>query len=117
MQEHNFFAKQWSSSHGFTAEQIASMQAGAPKAHGISFVALIAMSAVLSHILNHLGAHDWKSGALWAAHIWLGFAATIGLMAYLYAGPEVCRVRDRYGLPAALSRRHGLDTWRMALTR
>ena len=82
------FATQWIAAHGFTPEQIAEMKAGAPKAYGISFVAQIVMAAVLSLILNHLGAHDWKSGALWAAHIWLGFAATIGLMANLYGGKK-----------------------------
>ena len=80
------FAKQWIAAHGFTAEQLAGMKAGAPKAYGISFVALVVMAAVLSLILNHLGVQDWMGGALWAAHIWLGFAATIGLMANLYGG-------------------------------
>lgn len=80
------FAKLWTAAHGFTAEQIAAMKAGAPRVYGISFVALIVMAAVLSIVLNHLGAHDWKAGALWSAHIWLGFAATIGLMANLYGG-------------------------------
>jgi hypothetical protein len=82
------FARQWVAAHGFTAEQLAAMKADAPKSYGISFVAMIVMSAMLSLILNHLGAHDWRSGALWAAHIWLGFAATIGLMAYLYTGKK-----------------------------
>jgi Protein of unknown function (DUF1761) len=80
------FAKQWVAAHGFTSEQLASMKADAPRSYGISFVAMIVMAAVLSIILNHIGAHDWRSGALWAAHIWLGFAATIGLMSYLYTG-------------------------------
>lgn len=80
------FAKQWVAAHGFTPEQLARMKADAPRSYGISFVAMIVMAAVLSIVLNHVGAHDWRSGALWAAHIWLGFAATIGLMAYLYTG-------------------------------
>lgn len=80
------FAHRWVAAHGFTPEQLAAMKANAPKAYGISFVALTVMAAVLSIVLNHLGAHDWKSGAQWAAHIWLGFAATIGLMANLYGG-------------------------------
>ncbi len=82
------FAKPWVAAHGFTSEQTAAMKADAPKAYGISFVAMIVMAAVLSIVLNHLGAHDWRSGALWAAHIWLGFAATIGLMANLYTGKK-----------------------------
>ncbi|MBA2685070.1 MAG: DUF1761 domain-containing protein [Gemmatimonadaceae bacterium] len=82
------FAKQWIAAHGFTDGQVAALKTGAPKAYGISFVAMIVMASVLSIVLNHLGAHDWRSGALWAAHIWLGFAATIGLMANLYSGKK-----------------------------
>jgi hypothetical protein len=82
------FSRRWAAAHGFTSEQLVAMKADAPKAYGLSFVAMIVMAAVLSLILNHIGAHDLRSGALWGAHIWLGFAATIGLMANLYTGKK-----------------------------
>ena len=62
------------------------MKADAPRAYGISFVGFLVMAAILQLLLNHLDAFTWQRGALWAAHIWLGFAATIGLMATIYAG-------------------------------
>src|SRR5450432_1414129 len=80
------FAKQWMAAHAHSPEDVARMKADAPRAYGISFVAFLVMAAILQLILNHLGAQDWQKGALWGAHIWLGFAATIGLMANIYAG-------------------------------
>ncbi len=80
------FANAWVKAHGHTPEKLAQLQAGAPKAYAVSFVAFIVMAAVLSMLLDHLGVVTAHQGALWAAHIWLGFAATIGLMATLYSG-------------------------------
>ena len=61
------------------------MQAGAGKAYGVSFVCFLVMATVLCVVLAHLGVHDWQGGANWGFHIWLGFAATIGLMAAMYS--------------------------------
>jgi Protein of unknown function (DUF1761) len=82
------FARQWMAAHAHTPEDVQKMKADAPRAYGISFVAFLVMAFILQMILNHLGAHTWQSGALWAAHIWLGFAATIGLMANVYSGKK-----------------------------
>ena len=82
------FAKQWVAAHEFGPEALAKMKGDAPRAYGISFVAFLVMAAVLSIVLNHLDAHDWRSGALWGAHIWLGFALTLGLIANVYSGKK-----------------------------
>ena len=82
------FAKQWMAAHAHTPEDVARLKADAPRAYGISFVAFLVMAAILQMLLNHIGAHDWMSGALWGAHIWLGFALTIGLMANVYSGKK-----------------------------
>lgn len=82
------FAKQWMAAHAHTPEDVARMKADAPRAYGISFVAFLVMAFVLHLILNHLGVTTWQSGALWGAHIWLGFAVTIGLMANVYSGQK-----------------------------
>jgi uncharacterized protein DUF1761 len=82
------FAKQWMTAHAHSPEDVARMKADAPRAYGISFVAFLVMAAILQLVLNHLGAHSWQSGALWAAHLWLGFAVTIGLMANVYSGKK-----------------------------
>jgi hypothetical protein len=82
------FAKRWMAAHAHTPEDVARMKADAPRAYGISFVGFLVMAAILQLILNHLGVHDWQAGSLWAAHIWLGFAVTIGLMANVYSGQK-----------------------------
>jgi hypothetical protein len=82
------FAKQWMAAHAHTPEDVAKLKAEAPKAYAVSFLAFLVMAAILQLLLNHLGAHDWKSGVAWASHIWLGFALTIGLMASVYSGKK-----------------------------
>lgn len=79
------FAKAWVAAHGHTPEKVAQMKAEAPKAYAISFACFLVMAAVLTMLLLHLGVMTWRQGAFWAAHIWLGFAATIGLMANVYS--------------------------------
>lgn len=82
------FARQWMAAHAHSPEDVARMKADAPRAYGISFVAFLVMAFILQLILNHVDAHTWISGALWAAHLWLGFAVTIGLMANVYSGKK-----------------------------
>jgi hypothetical protein len=82
------FAKQWMAAHAHSPEDVQRMKADAPRAYGISFVAFLVMATILQMLLNHLGVLDWRKGALWAAHIWLGFALTIGLMANVYSGKK-----------------------------
>lgn len=82
------FAKQWMAAHAHSPEDVAKLKAEAPKAYGVSFLAFLVMAAILQMLLNHLDAHDWHLGALWGAHIWLGFAFTIGLMANVYSGKK-----------------------------
>lgn len=83
------FARQWMAAHAHSPEDVARMKADAPRAYGISFVAFLVMAFILQMVLNHVDAHTWLSGALWAAHLWLGFAVTIGLMANVYSGKKV----------------------------
>jgi len=82
------FAKQWMAAHAHTPEDVVELKADAPRAYAISFVGFLIMAAILQMLLNHLDAHNWQHGALWGAHIWLGFAFTIGLMANVYSGKK-----------------------------
>jgi hypothetical protein len=82
------FARQWMAAHAHSPEDVARMKADAPRAYGISFVAFLVMAFILQMLLNHLGVQSWQTGALWAAHVWLGFAVTIGLMANVYSGKK-----------------------------
>ncbi|MGE5729026.1 MAG: DUF1761 domain-containing protein [Gemmatimonas sp.] len=83
------FARQWMAAHAHSPEDVARMKVDAPRAYGISFVAFLVMAFILQMVLNHVDAHTWLSGALWAAHLWLGFAVTIGLMANVYSGKKL----------------------------
>lgn len=83
------FARQWMAAHAHSPDDVARMKADAPRAYGISFVAFLVMAFILQMVLNHVDAHTWLSGALWAAHLWLGFAVTIGLMANVYSGKKL----------------------------
>jgi hypothetical protein len=82
------FAKQWMAAHAHSPEDVERMKADAPRAYGISFVAFLVMAFILQMLLNHLDAHTWQRGMLWAVHLWLGFAVTIGLMANVYSGKK-----------------------------
>jgi uncharacterized protein DUF1761 len=79
------FARAWVKAQGHTPEKLAAMQASAGKTYGISFLCFILMAAVVCVLLAHLGVTDWMMGAMWGAHLWLGIAVPIGLMANVYS--------------------------------
>ncbi|HET7040522.1 MAG TPA: DUF1761 domain-containing protein [Gemmatimonadales bacterium] len=79
------FAKQWVAAHGYTPEQVAAMQKGAPKAYGISFLCFLLMAHVLGFLVHLTGAATWLYGAHLGFLCWLGFALTIGLTAQVYS--------------------------------
>ncbi len=83
------FAKAWQRAHGYTAEKLAAMQAGAAKAYAGSFVAFVLIAFILHTFLSRLGAHTAQQGALWGFHAWLGFALPIGFTANLYSDKPI----------------------------
>jgi hypothetical protein len=79
------FAKPWVAAHGFTPEVTAEMRKTAGRAYGTSVVCFLVMAIVLSILISQLGISTAVGGAELGALAWLGFAATIGLTANLYA--------------------------------
>ena len=79
------FAKPWMAAHGFTLESMAAMRSTMARSYAISFACLLVMAAVLAALLGRTGIVGAMHGARLAAFIWLGFAATIGLTANVYA--------------------------------
>jgi hypothetical protein len=79
------FAKPWVAAHGFTPEAAAGMRKTAGRAYAVSIVCFFVMAIVLSLLASQLGISNAVGGAKLGALAWLGFAATIGLTANLYA--------------------------------
>lgn len=79
------FAKAWVRAQGHTPEKVAAMRASAGRAYGVSFLCFMLMASVICVLLAHLGVTDWKMGAMWGAHLWLGIAVPIGLTANVYS--------------------------------
>ena len=80
------FQRQWILAHGFTQDQLDAMKTTVAKVYGISFICILVMGVVLSELIHRTGASGARAGAELGALVWLGFAATIGLMASLYTG-------------------------------
>ena len=79
------FSKAWVAAHGYTEEQVKSMQVMQSNVIGLTLVALIVVAAVLQVFLHHLGADSMRDGITWAFHAWLGFALPLGFIQHLYS--------------------------------
>src|ERR1041385_4051492 len=79
------FAKSWVAAHGYTEEQLKSMQVMQGKVIALTLAAMLGIAAVLQIFLNPLGADSLRDGMMWAFHAWLGFALPLGFIAHLYA--------------------------------
>lgn len=79
------FAKQWVAFNGYSPEHIKAMQANAKKAYAVSFACqlLIAFTLALLIAITHMSA--LFAGIKLALVCWLGFAASLGLMANVYS--------------------------------
>jgi uncharacterized protein DUF1761 len=79
------FARQWMAAHSYTPEKIATMRQGMAKTYAISFVCMLVMAWVLAVFIDRMGILSALGGVKLGGITWLGFAATIGLMANLYS--------------------------------
>lgn len=79
------FAKQWMQVNGYTPERLKAMQAQAQRAYAVSFVSLLVMAAAMDMLvaITHMSAAS--AGVKLGALCWLGFVATVGLMANMYS--------------------------------
>ncbi len=78
------FSAGWIQGHGYTQAQLDAMKGQLGRIYGIIFLSVLVMGAVLSWLMGQIGANSAGAGAKLGAVIWLGFAATLGLMAHLY---------------------------------
>lgn len=78
------FAKAWVDANGFSADDVAKMQADAPKSYGISFVCFLLMAHVFAWLAHLTGVSNWKYGMHLGFIIFIGFALTLGLIAHVY---------------------------------
>lgn len=79
------FGNMWVRAHGYSGERLERMKKAAPKAYGISFVAFLVLAAVLSFLAFRVGVGSAMGGVRLGLALWLGFAATIGLTAWVYS--------------------------------
>lgn len=80
-----FFAKQWIEIHADTPEKLKAIQAGAKKAYAVSFTCLLVMAAAMAMLVAITNMSTAFAGIKLGVLCWLGFAATIGLMANIYS--------------------------------
>ena len=79
------FGNMWVRAHGYSGERLDRMKKAAPKAYGISFVAFLVLAAVLTFLAWRVGVGTAMGGVRLGVAVWLGFAATIGLTAWVYS--------------------------------
>ena len=79
------FARAWATAQGYTPDKLKSMQAGAPSAYAVSFVCFLVMATALAVLIGRLGMSGFMAGAGVGALVWLGFAATFGIIANAYS--------------------------------
>lgn len=110
------FAKQWMAAHAHTPEDVAKMKADAPRAYGISLVAFLVMGAILQLFLNHLGVQTWQGGVpVGRAHL-ARICRDDWPDGDRLQWQEVFGVRDRHRISTGVSRGHGSDPRRLALS-
>jgi hypothetical protein len=78
------FSAAWIQGHGYSQDQMDAMKGELGRIYGIIFLSLLIMGAVLYWLLGRMGVSSAGGGARMGAVIWLGFAATLGLMAHQY---------------------------------
>lgn len=79
------FGNMWVRAHGYAGERLERMKKAAPRAYGISLVAFLVLASVLAFIASQSGVGSATGGMKLGLAMWVGFAATIGLTAWVYS--------------------------------
>jgi hypothetical protein len=79
------FAKPWLKAHGYTPEKLEQMKQGMGRSYALSFVCYLVMAVVVGVFVSWTGASSLGDGLRLGLYIWVGFAATIGLTAWLFS--------------------------------
>jgi hypothetical protein len=83
------FGNMWVRAHGYSPERLERMKKGAPRAYGFSFVAFLVMAHVFAFLAMRVGVGSALGGAKLGLTLWVGFALTIGLTAWVYSDKPV----------------------------
>jgi surface polysaccharide O-acyltransferase-like enzyme len=81
------FARAWMDANGYTEARIQEMKRthSPNRAIAVSFVCYLALAYVLAVLIDRIGATDWDEAVGVALLVWLGFAATLGLVANMFS--------------------------------
>ena len=79
------FGNMWVRAHGYAGERLERMKKAAPRAYGVSFVAFFVLAGVLAFLAGRVGVGTALGGMRLGFAVWVGFAATIGLTAWVYS--------------------------------
>ena len=79
------FGKMWVAAHGYTPADFEDMKKSMGRTYSLSVLAYLLMGTMMSLLLTAQGGVTLRDGAILGFVCWLGFAATIGLMANLYS--------------------------------
>lgn len=80
------FGKQWVEFNQVSPDKVEAMRKNAPKLYGLSFVCYLVLAAMFAILLRMTHIEHILGGAKLGFLLWLGFVATLGLTASLYAG-------------------------------
>jgi hypothetical protein len=80
------FGKQWVEFNAVSPDKVEAMRKNAPRLYGLSFVCYLVMAAMFAVLLRMTHIEHILGGAKLGFLLWLGFVATVGLTASLYAG-------------------------------
>jgi|CXWL01.1.fsa_nt_gi hypothetical protein len=83
------FAKAWVKAHAYSPEQVAAMQAAAPKAYSVTLVCQLAIAAAMGVIVYYMRLVRAEQGVQLGLLAWGGFAAPLGLVGHVYSGKRL----------------------------
>jgi hypothetical protein len=77
--------RQWVAAHGYTAERLAAMRAGAARAYGISVLCFLAMAFTIAVLVGYINMNHWVQGVKLGLLLWLGLSIPLHLIAHVYS--------------------------------
>ncbi len=82
-----FFGPAWMRAHGYTPEKMAEIRAAKPQGRSmiVTFISQFVMAAVIAYLMRWIGITGVKPGILFGLLIWVGFAATVAMIANTFS--------------------------------
>ncbi|HEY3858623.1 MAG TPA: DUF1761 domain-containing protein [Gammaproteobacteria bacterium] len=83
------FGKHWIAFNNVTPDKVEAMRKNVPRLYGASFVCYLVLAAVFAVLLRMVHLQTVVGGAKMGGMLWVGFVATLGLIASLYSGRSI----------------------------